>query len=202
MHDIITTWKQSLGRLLHLYESRRGGLVLFVCKIFSFFVVLNISCYWWGMFTAFPDLTYGREGVHYFKVQFPVGFLGALFDSLSFFVTVYIIRRALRSHRGVVYVAHLLLDLLIAVLATFWVLFVFSFSGWLISLFDVQPQALAARHEQYEQLLIEAVARPADNMRNIYFGLIMGISASVPTCIHIAMLLRSSWRILWRRRRG
>ncbi len=153
-------------------------------------------CYWWAMFTAFPELTRGSAGVHYFKIQFPVGFLGALFDSLSFFITLFIIRRALRIQHSLQYFGHLSLDFVIAVLATFWVLFVFSFSGWLISLIDSTPQALAARNEEYEQMLVEAIARPTDNLRNIYFGLIMGVSAILPTAVHIYMFLRSSLRVI------
>ena len=94
------------------------------------------------MFTAFPELTHGRAGVYYFKMQFPVGFLGAIFDSLSFFVTIYIIHNALRTEKGIQYISHLSLDLIIAILATFWVLFVFSFSGWLIDLTNDAPQIL------------------------------------------------------------
>ncbi len=86
------------------------------------------------MFTAFPELTHGISGVYYFKVQFPVVILGALFDSLSFFVTLLIIRRALHASKNLEYITHLSLDLVIAILAIFWVLFVFSFSGWIVHL--------------------------------------------------------------------
>ena len=196
MNTVIITWKESLRHLMVFYETKRGPISTFYPKLFLFFVLINIMCYWWAMFTAFPELTRGSAGVHYFKIQFPVGFLGALFDSLSFFITLFIIRRALRIQHSLQYIAHLSLDFAIAVLATFWVLFVFSFSGWLINLIESTPQALAARNEEYEQMLVAAIASPTDNLRNIYFGLIMGVSAILPTAVHIYMFLRSSLRVI------
>ena len=191
MNQIVAFWKEDLRHLLNFYETRRGPLVLFYPLLFIFFVILNITCYWWAMYTAFPELTRGGAGVYYAKVQYPVGILGALFDSLSFFVTIYIIRRALRSQKAWEYLSHLSIDLVIAILATFWVVFVFTVSGWTVNL--VPPQSLVNRSERYEQMVTEAVANPTENMRNIYFGLVMGISAMLPTCIHILMFLRASW---------
>lgn len=192
MDSIIATWKTSLGRLLHFYDTRRGPLYTFFPILFIVFVVINIACYWWAMATAFPELTRGAAGVYYFKIQFPVGILGALFDSLSFFVTIYIIRRALYSRKNWDYVAHLSIDLVIAILATFWVVYVFSLSGWLINLLENTPQDLVARTDRYEQMLTDAVASPTANLRNIYFGLIMGVSAMIPTCTHVLMFLQAS----------
>ena len=191
MNSIITIWKDYLKQLLDFYETKRGNIFVFYPLLFLFFVLINIGCYWWAMFTAFPELTHGSAGAYYFKIQFPVGFLGALFDSLSFFVTILIIRHAIQARKGIEYVAHLSLDLAIAVLATFWVLFVFSFSGWLINAVNAVPQDLAKRNAEYQGLLLEALAKPTDNLRNIYFGLVMGISAMIPTCVHICMFLRS-----------
>ncbi len=194
MNSIIAIWRESLERLLVFYEAKRGKIVSFSPKLFLFFVVVNIACYWWAMFTAYPWLTRGSAGAENFLIQFPVGILGALFDTMSFFVTVFIIRRALLARRNWEYVAHLSLDLVIAILATFWVLFVFSFSGWLLSFWESAPEVLDARNEKYGRLLINAIDSPKDNMRNIYFGLIMGISASLPTCVHAFMFLRASLR--------
>ncbi len=197
MDSVITIWKDSLNRLIVFYEAKRGSIFVFYPLLFLLFVLINIGCYWWAMFTAFPELTHGCAGIHYFKIQFPVGFLGALFDSLSFFVTIFIIRHALRTEKGIQYVAHLSLDLVIAILATFWVLFVFSFSGWLINLMDAKPlidaklEVLAERNAEYQELLVDAIARPTNNLRNIYFGLVMGVSAMIPTCVHIYMFFRS-----------
>ena len=198
MNLIITTWKDSLRSLVIFYETKRGKSITFYLKLFLFFFLLNITCYWIAMFTAFPEYTQGKAGVHYFKIQFPVGFLGALFDSLSFFVTVYIIRQALRTRNGFEYLAHLSLDAVISVAATFWVLFVFSSSGWLISFIESTQQTLTSRNERYEKMLAEAVASPAENWRNIYFGMIMGVSAILPTCGHVYLFFRSALRVIAR----
>ena len=194
MSSVFETWRQSLERLLQFYDAHRGSLLIFFPILFLFFVIVNILFYWWAMFTAFPQLTVGGAGVYYFKVQFPVGIMGALFDSLSFFVTIFIIRRALRARSGVEYVSHLSVDLLIAILATFWVVFVFSFSGWFVNLVEATPQSLAARNDRYEQMVIDAVVSPTSNKRNIYFGLIMGISALIPTLTHVFMFLKASFQ--------
>ncbi len=198
MHNVIGVWRESLSHVLQYYDRHRGRLSFFLPKLFLFFLILNLSCYWWGMFTAFADHVQGSGWTYYLKIQFPVGFLGALFDSLSFFVTLYILRRAIQTRRTAEYVAHLSIDAVIAVLATFWVLFVFSFSGWLIKLFEATPRPLAARNAVYEKMLVDAVSNPGDNWRNIYFGIIMGVSASLPTCVHIFMFLRASVRSLTR----
>ena len=138
---------------------------------------------------------FGDETWFYFKVQVPVGLLGALFDSLSFFVTVYIIRRALQSNSTANFVGHLSLDLVIAVLATFWVVFVFSVSGWLVSFTEPVKEVLSERNAVYRERVMNAVKQPTHNLRNIYFGLVMGISAMIPTCIHITMALRSLFKV-------
>jgi heme/copper-type cytochrome/quinol oxidase subunit 4 len=200
MDSIITVWKDNLKQLLSFYEKKRGNVFSFYLLLFLYFIVINIICYWLAMYTAFPELTRGSAGAYYYKVQFPVGILGALFDSLSFFVTIFIIRHALCSKKDIQYVAHLSLDLIIAILATFWVLFVFSFSGWLVDLTNNTPQILVERNAKYEGLLLDAVARPADNMRNIYFGLIMGVSAMIPTCVHLYMFLHSCVFIVFRQK--
>ena len=148
------------------------------------------------MFTAFPENTRGLSGAHYFKVQFPVGFLGAVFDSLSFFITIVIVRRALRATSGASYVAHLSVDFLIAIVATWWVLFVFTLSGWVISQFDARPaQALVYRSQLYEDRALEALRDPGASWRNIYFGLLMGASAMIPTTIHISLSFKAQFEV-------
>ncbi len=203
MNTAIIAWKSSLGTLLNYYEAKRGSIYTFFPILFLFFAMINIACYWWAMFTAFPELTHGIPGAYYFNVQFPVGILGALFDSLSFFVTLYIIRRALLASKNLEYVTHLSLDLVIAILATFWVLFVFSFSGWIVHLLEPAQLALkvplvqndlVCRNVVYTGLLVDALEKPADNTRNIYFGVIMGVSAMLPTCGHVFMFIMSFFR--------
>jgi hypothetical protein len=193
---IIAIWKQSLGWLLAYYDAKRGRLRQFLPKLFIFFVILNIACYWWAMLTAYPD-EFLQERVHYFLVQFPVGLLGALFDTLSFFVTIFIAKRALKTTSTKSYLAHLSVDLIIAIIATWWVLFVFSVSGWLVSLVQQHPESLAQRSYVYEQRLIDAIKEPTaiENLKNIYFGVIMGISAMLPTFTHSIISLYFSIQI-------
>lgn len=189
---IITIWKQSLGWLLAYYDAKRGKLRQFFPKLFLFFVILNISCYWWAMLTAYPD-EFFQEKVHYFLVQFPVGFLGALFDSLSFFVTIFIAKKALKTTSAKSYLAHLSVDLIIAIIATWWVLLVFSISGWLVSIVQQTPESFAQRSYVYEQRFVQAIKEPTavESLKNIYFGVIMGISAMLPTFTHSIMSLYS-----------
>ncbi len=188
----LVTWKRSLAQLLDLYDRNKKPYPRFFALLFLTFVAVNLACFWIGMFTAFPESTQGIAGVHYFKVQFPVGFLGAVFDSLSFFVTIFIVRRALRTTSGTSYVAHLSVDLVIAIVATFWVLFVFTISGWVISQLDTRPeQAFLIRSQIYEDRALAALRNPVASWRNIYFGFVMGASAMIPTTIHIWLSLRA-----------
>jgi hypothetical protein len=198
MNLVIQEWKRSLNTLLVFYDKRRPRIGKFLIFLFPFFVLLNIVCYWWAMVTAFPSLLTGSSGVYYFKVQFPVGFLGALFDSLSFFVTIYIIRRALEANSTKSYIGHLSVDLLIAALATCWVLFVFSISGWLVGFTGSAQPNLSERNQLYQQMAVDALSHPMDNLRNIYFGIIMGISAALPTTIHLYMSIRSIMKVKFR----
>jgi len=189
-----TLLRHRLAELLDALQERRRQTRYFYAKLFLFFVALNATCYWVAMLTAFPEVTFGPRRVHYFWVQFPVGILGAVFDSLSLIVTVFMVRRALASTSNTSYVAHLSADIGIAVLATFWVLFVFSASGWMISLFGPQPESLLARNAAYQDRLGQALQDPMgqEELRNIYFGIIMGLSAAIPTLIHVYCSLRAA----------
>lgn len=191
--SVISIWKQSLAQLLAYYDSKRGALRSFFPKLFLFFVVLNISCYWWAILTAYPEEALGPERAHYFLIQFPVGLMGALFDSLSFFITIHIARRALRATSTKSYLAHLSVDIVIAIIATWWVLLVFSISGWMVSLIQQSPESFTQRSYVYERRLVEAVKDPTSrkSIKNIYFGVIMGVSAFLPTMTHLTLSLRS-----------
>jgi uncharacterized protein with PQ loop repeat len=198
MRKIINLWRDSLHQVLDIYERRRGSIKIFFPILFGFFILLNIGCYWWAIYTAFPYYMMTHEAAHYIKLQIPVGILGALFDSLSFFVTIWIIRRALASTQTSEYIFHLSLDLVIAVLATFWVLIVFTLGGWMISLWESAPEQLADRGSKYTNRAIQAIQDPTgrENAKNIYFGLIMGVSAALPTCMHMGLFLYSAIRHL------
>ena len=134
------------------------------------------------------------RSISLYKTTDPGRGIRALFDSLSFFVTIWIIRRALASNKTSEYIFHLSLDFVIAVLATFWVLFVFTFGGWLISLWETAPEQLADRGTKYTNRAIQAIQDPTgrENAKNIYFGLIMGVSAALPTCLHIGLFFYSA----------
>ena len=173
----------------------KGISISFHPLLFIFFIILNVSCYWWAIYTAFPHYMLTHEASHYVKLQIPVGFLGALFDSLSFFVTIWIIKRALVSQKTYEYIFHLSLDLVIALFATMWVLFVFTVGGWIISLWENAPEVLSLRERniqtvQYRQFKIQQV----ENIKNIYFGIIMGVSAALPTSLHIFMFFYSVFK--------
>ncbi len=189
MQEIITIWRDSLHRVLDIYERKRGRLIIFFPLLFLFFIFLNIACYWWAIYTAFPFYMETHEASHYLKLRFPVGLFGALFDSLSFFVTIRIIRRALDSTKTSEYIFHLSLDLAIALIATLWVLFVFTFGGWLISLWEQVPEQISERSIKYTNRAVQAIQDPTgrENAKNIYFGLIMGVSAALPTCFHLLL---------------
>ena len=205
INQIISYWRKDLQRALLFYESKRFHGDSFFLYLFIFFVLLNIICYWFAMVTAFPSLIFGKTFSYYFKVQFPVGILGALFDSLSFFVTIIIVRRALLTVSTKIYIAHLSIDLVIAVLATFWVILVFIISGWAVSFIETLGQSeeliqtydhetnINKRTSKYVTTVNDALKSPSKNIQNIYFGLIMGISAMLPTMIHFMMFLKSSF---------
>ena len=55
---------------------------------------------------------------------------------------------------------------------------------------------LGVREDRYGGLLLDALLNPLGNARNIYFGFIMGVSASLPTCVHLCMFVGSSVRAL------
>ena len=91
--------------------------------------------------------------------------------------------------------------MLIAIAATFWVLFVFSISGWIVKSIPIKTddkivvvaKTLEQRNQLYTDRAITAVKNPTgkEEMKNIYFGLIMGLSAIIPTCVHITCALFS-----------
>lgn len=214
INQIISFWREDLGKVIVFYESKRFQGDYFFLYLFSFFIFLNIACYWFAMLTAFPSLVFGKTFSYYFKIQFPVGVLGALFDSLSFFVTIFIVRRALLTVNTKIYIAHLSIDLVIAVLATFWVILVFIVSGWAVSFIDTLGQSaeliqtydhetnINKRTDKYVNTVNDALKNPSKNIQNIYFGLIMGISAMLPTMFHFMMFFKSSFHIILSKNKG
>lgn len=188
-------WRQALRHFLEAFEKYRQTTRYFYVKVFLGFALLNFSCYWWAMVTAFRELLYTDELLEFILISFPVGIMGAMFDSLSLFVTLFIIRRALVTTSNLTYMSYLSIDIVIAILATFWVLFVFMVSGWLVSFIITQPETLGARADLYSGRIYDALRNPFSygNLRNIYFGVIMGASALLPTLVHAGM---AGWSVL------
>ena len=148
--SVMYLWRRGLESLVLLYEIYRPRTFFFTVRVFSFFVVLNICCYWLAITTAFPFLLVSYKAEEYFWLQIPVGFLGASFDTASLFLTLWIARNALKSKRTWQFILHLSLDLLIAFLATMWVVLVFIVSGWVMSYLLGHPEQLSDRSFVYQ----------------------------------------------------
>ncbi len=189
--EVIPIWRASLQRVLSMVEQTRAATPRFYLKLWFFFFALNVACYWFGILLIFPDSLFGPHQAETLFVQLPVGLLGGAFDFLSFFVTLFVVRHALATKRAASYLGHLSIDAVIAIIATFWVLFVFSFSGWLFNLITELPETLGARNAAYRYRMEQALSDPFGSWRNITFGLIMGASAMLPTLIHLGNSLRA-----------
>ncbi len=200
-------WRKDLSRILERFQAWRFNTRYYFLKVFIFFIILNDLAYWFAMATAFPEMLSGDDLIHYSKIQVPVAFLGAIFDSLSLYITLLVVRSALNSRSNFSYISHLSIDVLIAIAATFWVLFVFSISAWLVSFVpgnsnimgknevqvEVKKQTLSDRGKLYEGRVASAIENPTgeSEMKNIYFGIVMGFSAIIPTAVHISCALLS-----------
>ena len=190
---MIKIWKFFLIKALSVFLININRIKFFKLKIVSFFILINMIFYWIAMIIAFPELIFSSSWLEYFLLQFPVGILGGIFDSLSLIITIYMVKRAIASYSNFLYLAHLSVDLVIALLATMWVLFVFIFSGWLISFLISNPESFIIRKEVYEERVIAAIINPAGTkeIKNIFFGIIMGFSAMIPTMFHIFLFIKS-----------
>lgn len=184
MNQIFLIWRNSLQKLLSFYDGLRWRPGKIFGFLFFFFILVNLSCYWLGISLAFPEYLQESKIYYYIKLQFPVVFLGAVFDSLSFYVTIFIIRKALASKSNKIYVSYLSIDLLIAAAATAWILMVFYVSGWIIGHLDAQlkpanvqspiereeiiipitaqnePRTLTQRAESYKSMFKGAINNP------------------------------------------
>ena len=82
-------------------------------------------------------------------------------------------------------------------------IFVFVVSGWIVSFIETFNQTIEIiehydhetniyqRAEEYRDKVNDAIQNPTKNVRNIYFGIIMGLSAIIPTLIHLSMFCKS-----------
>ena len=124
-------WQRELVIILGVYQFFRNRNPLFFLYLLAFFFLVNSICYWLAIAASFPELI-NEQLLRMFKIQLPVALMGGLFDSLSFFVTIWLIRYASKASSGTKLVGILSLDLLIAAVATAWVLLVVIVSSWLI----------------------------------------------------------------------
>ncbi len=189
-------WRASLQYVLVKFQEIKSNTSHFYSKVFVVFAVLNLGCYWWALLTAYPGQVFGHKSLEYVLMGFPVALLGALFDCLSLLVTIAIVKQALNAKTNSSYVFYLSIDLAIAVAATFWVLFVFTVSGWVVGYLLANPETIAARVWLYEGRVKGAINHPTNpnSLRNIYFGVIMGASALLPTLLHLSLACQSVLR--------
>ena len=140
----------------------------------------------WALLTAYPEYVVGPKAEEYVLMGFPIAVLGAVFDCLSLLATLFIVGRALRSTSNNRFLAYLSVDVVIAILAGLWVLFAVVVSGWLVSFILSSPETMAFRSNLYQGRLASLLNAPfsPDNLRNLYFGVIMGASALFPTLFH------------------
>ena len=115
--SVVQRWRKGLETLVLLYDIYRPRTSWFTLRIFVFFTLTNIVCYWLALATAFPFLLVSHKANEYFWLQIPVGFMGASFDTASFFITIWIAKNALSSTKTWTFILHLSLDLVIAFLA-------------------------------------------------------------------------------------
>lgn len=186
---LFTNWRQSLVRLLACFEAPRARSEHFNKKFFALFIGLNLACFWWALLTAYPEKLLTHEAREITLMSVPISVLGGLFDFLSLFVILHIARRALEATSNRVFISYLCIDLVIAIAATAWVLFVFTISGWLVNLALSLPETLGQREQRFWSALLNSFH--AESIRNIYFGIIMGASAMLPTMIHLYHALRA-----------
>jgi hypothetical protein len=191
---LFARWRRSLADLLIWFDGLRGRTASFHKKLFAVFVGINMGCFWWALLTAYPEKMLTYEAREIVLMSVPVAIMGGMFDYLSLFVTLWIARRALRASSNAVFVACLSIDLAIAVAATFWVLFVFTVSGWLVNLALALPETLGQREQLYKGRFRSALDNPfhPESLRNLYFGIVMGASAMLPTLIHLYHAARAA----------
>jgi len=130
-----SVWQQELFNILNFYQSYRSEHRLFFLRLLAFFFLVNALCYWLAVVASFPELL--DDLIRMLKIQVIVALLGGLFDSLSFFITIGLIRRASRARSGIKFIGILLVDLIIAAVATAWVLLVVLVATWIVGPPDI-----------------------------------------------------------------
>lgn len=198
MTAFFSIWRRSLRHFFVWFQGLRTRTRYFLVKAFLVFCAINFAFFWCALVTTYPGLLRGPKASEYAVMSFPIAVLGAAFDCLSLVATLFIVRKALQSAGNKAFLAYLSVDLALAVLAGLWVLFAFIVSGWLVSHVLSVPETVAERSDLYQwrlESLMDQPLRP-DNLRNLYFGVMMGASALLPTLFHLFLVCRSILRSL------
>ena len=193
MTTAFESWRGALEMVHAWFDRARVEVKAFNTKAFFIFFALNLACFWWALLTAYPEKVFDQGGLEYILIGFPVSILGALFDVASLRVTLWAISKALGARSNTTYVAFLGVDLVIAVVATFWVLFAFIVSGWLVGHVIPVGETLGDRADLYQDRVASALDQPLarESIKNVYFGVLMGASAMIPTIVHALLALSS-----------
>ena len=165
MAEIVAIWRDSLHTILDRYERKKISTWLFFPLLFVFFIILNIACYWWAIYTAFPYYMQTHETSLLHKTANPVGFSGLFLIVFPF--CNHLDHRACLSARNSEYVFHLSLDLIIAIVATFWVLLyshlVAGSSAW-----ENAPEQLTSGGQIYQPGSQNPGPMGRENAKNIW----------------------------------
>jgi hypothetical protein len=81
----------------------------------------------------------------------------------------------------------------IAFLAKMWVVLVFVILRWRLSLFLDASEILEDRGSISQARLLEVLIHPFDNMRNVYFGMMMWFRAGILPFIELFLVLSTGF---------
>jgi hypothetical protein len=190
---MLDDWKIFLEKTLNWFSEKNEKTNYFHFKLAMFFIIVNFTFFWIGLYTTYPHLLESRKAIEYQLMSIPVSLMGATFDFLSLYITIWIAKFAVKSGKTSTYFKMIFIDLAIAILATFWILFAFISSGWIVNIILENPETFNQRTELYERRLDKIFNNPlnSDNIKNLYFGILIGCSAFFPTLIHLSMAFTS-----------
>jgi hypothetical protein len=193
---VFSEWRTSLQSLLDRFGALRDRTPLFYPKAFAVFAAISFCCYWVALLGIYPELLSSDESLEHTIMSVPVSLIGAIFDTASLLITLFVIRRALRTDSDFAFTAYLSLGLILPVCAAVWILFAFVLGGWIVNLILSLPESFEARTILYHDRVLGLLHNPFDihNQKNFYFGVVMSFSALLPVVLHVIMGLRSAIR--------
>lgn len=198
--SLFDIWRGSLRRVHgwvdHVREDRH-----FLVKAFVLFFFINLICFYWALLTAYPERLHGMKAVEYTMTGVPVSLLGAVFDVVTLGIIIWAVNRALATRSNAMFLAYLSVDFIIAIVATFWVLFAFYVSGWLVAQVLPINDSFAQRTELYQERVAGLFLHPlaAESLKNVYFGLILSGSSMLPSLAHVAIAVVALAKVAHRR---